>query len=690
MRHGNLARRLGVLLLGWASFSWGGAPGAGDRNLPLVLKYPSGAFQAGGGRILDVTKPPFNARGDGITDDTRALIAAYNHVADRLRSGRDGWNYGTGCILYLPKGTYLVSNTVIYDGPRIAYGDGDPSVRGISKVRFVGEDRRNTIIRLKDNATGFGPGAAKPVLAFQKGYEDGSGNNIPALNLLRNLTVHTGSGNPGAVGVVFLGANVSGIGGLTVVSGDRLGRIGLSFPTYSVQGHYKDITIDGFEVGIQVTPLAEDNPVLEYVTLRNQRTAAVLVERGSPCLRRVLSRNRVPALRMSRPGSQVVLLDSELRGGAPDAPAIEILESGVQLFARSVAVEGYGQTIRRKNVPELTGSITEWMSSRVFSLWAPREPRSMNLTVVESPILDIPEDTSLWANPEAYTGDDAERLQKAMNSGKPAVFLPKEEYNLSRPVLIPASVRYVDAMFGRIEGILRVSEASSSLLGIEHANAGAVLEQGAARPVALSHTRGIAYRNRQAQEVRVHLEGAVDVGSGEDFCNRGVAIHGRSINNEDKGRANFLVNGGRLWTLGFKTEGHQPSFLARNGGVLEVLGGYRNETTSDAGLPMVLNDNANVSFIGYTNMASVYQQGVWEIRNGESRKMGREEFPHRDGYDRDFYIPLYVGYAQPEYPLPLPLVSARKGSPLRSALSGIPDFRGRDAKGRKTSRAEPR
>jgi len=44
----------------------------GDRHPAVNLVYPEAAFMhAGkGGRLVDVTKPPFNAKGDGKTDDT--------------------------------------------------------------------------------------------------------------------------------------------------------------------------------------------------------------------------------------------------------------------------------------------------------------------------------------------------------------------------------------------------------------------------------------------------------------------------------------------------------------------------------------------------------------------------------------------------------------------------------------------
>ena len=120
----------------------------GDRNLPIDRTYPPEAFYhcGKGGRVLDVTKPPFNAKGDGTTDDTRALKAAMRFVRDHyeLIHGPD-FAYcekqnDRNWTIYLPDGVYLVSDTVCQGWPAQAIN----ILKGWSHIQTVEVRSPNT------------------------------------------------------------------------------------------------------------------------------------------------------------------------------------------------------------------------------------------------------------------------------------------------------------------------------------------------------------------------------------------------------------------------------------------------------------------------------------------------------------------------------------------------------------------
>lgn len=624
----------------------------GDRNVPVDMVFPAKAFAEQGGRFYDLTRAPFNAKGDGKTDNTAAFVAMMDFVRDRVRAARakSGELGTTSLYMYLPNGTYLVSDSLVHSGD---------CPGGFAFLRLIGQDRRKTVIRLRDNAPGFGAGTRKPLLTWSKDPAKHQGN-VAWGNELRNLTLDTGRGNPGAVGLVFLGANACAIDNLTIQSGDGLGAIGLWFPTWSVQGHFTDITIKGFDAGISCDHAAESNPALEHITLIGQREVGLRVVGSSPSVRDLLSANAVPAVSVEGRSAQLVLVDSELGRGDPGNAAIAIREAGSPVFLRNVQVSGYGQGVAGA---VKAGLIAEWSSHALASSGAATPKRSMDLPVEDSPPPWWEPDLARWATPEDFAGDDRSRIQAALDSGKPAVAFPKKDYCADRPVglRIPASVRQIDLMDAAVWAGFDIDQASDQPLWIDHPGGRMTFNLKARRTVIVRG--GVTRWECTASEPTVaHLQALCLDGKLARFCPPQHRIYARSINNEVKDKPNFNIDGGLLWTLGFKTEGPAESFLVRHGGICEVLGGYRNQTMTDGGRPMLWNDGGNVSFIGYSSMIRTYEQAVWSGVGAELRKLAKGEFPARPYAQGNYYVPLFVHFDPAAVPAP-PVHALAKAKP---------------------------
>ncbi len=603
----------------------------------MNIVFPPAAFSDKGGPVVDITKPPYSAKGDGQSDDTAAFVAAFEYVQDLNEAKKPP------VIIYVPNGTYLVSDTLARKTRLKVPAD--------FNYRLVGQDRTKTVIRLKDNTPGFGEGAEKPVITCNPSNA-GNGGMMWG-HQLRNLTIDTGSGNPGAIGVIWRGANATVAENLTIRSGDGAGAIGFDFREWCVQGHFCDLTVEGFQIGIRTRQPAETHPVIEYVTLKNQRKTAIEIDRSTPSLRRVASTNTVPAIRIVGPGSQCVLVDSQLLGGDAANAAIELVDSKTsQLFVRDTKVAGYGTAIQVDGAPAVQGDVTEWLSGKVFSFNADAKAKTLRLPVQEAVLVPWESDPANWANPDDFEGNDVEKIQAALNSGKPAILFPRTFVLPPGTTLsVPASVRQMEFfnLDHKFQGGFRLTEPSPTPLWVNNPGDRVGFTIAAKRDL---HARNGTFTSRVETEepVAVHAQAICRYQGGwfDQFCPPNATVYGRSINEEnwhDDPTPNWTVNGGTMWVLGFKTEGQNPAFHVKNKGRLEVLGGYVNFAgKAQRQNPDVINEESEVSYIGTNFMSRTHWLGIEEVRDGFAKRFENKDFPRRNtGQPNNYFVPLYVG-----------------------------------------------
>ncbi len=667
---------------------------AGDRHPAINCVYPPESFfhNNQGGTLLDITRAPFNAKGDGVTDDTQAFVRAYDFVLreqDKIgysatamlntnpknfAQNTEGYpsdgpskSNDASFIIYIPNGTYLVSDTIIYSMPDrtpskrrdiFLRGNGTPMEQNtgwerVIWIRFVGQERDKTVIKLKDNAPGYGAGEDKAVVAYGKsGF-----NNRKAVNALRNLTVDTGKGNAGAVAVDFTGANVAQIRNVTLRSGDGSGSAGLLMKRPPVIGYHSDITVEGFDYGMVSRVGHATAPIFEWVTLRGQNRAGVLLEeqgddgqghgQATLAMRHVRSEGAAPAAQLKVDGGHLVLLDSQL-STTGTAPAVDLKQG--QLFLANVttnakvAVETHDEDALKSN-----GEVKLYVSGQTVA--GDTDTKLARMAVQEAPTDSWPQSPDEWATPAQFGAkadgvtDDTPAIQAALNSGKPYVFLTQGNYVTSAPVKIPASVRHINGMFrynSKLE--FEVSENSDAPL-IFSDTFGSDVRHDAKRPLLLDMAMAQYSNTRKAAGSTLYL-----LNGSYPSVKRNPAkvnVFAWSLNNEGKGLP-VVFDRTRTWVLGMKTE-RGPVLNATGGSRVEIYGatiGVR------PGTPAIRVENSQLVLIANSSAGDWPSDkiAIEEVQGGKETQIKVSELPLREkGATKEEtplrIIPFYVSGA---------------------------------------------
>lgn len=665
-------------------------PRIGARDKSENIIYPSGAEA-----VIDVTKAPYYADNTGAKDCTAALNRAYDDVMKKildalsetvelkkrnpnLKLSREGTGKvvlfprvpTTSDILYFPNGTYTVSDTILYSFENLRNTLNNELSR---QIHFQGQSQAGTIIKLRDNAKGFVAGAQKPVISFMRGAQ----SNVAMSNTFENITINTGAGNHGAIGLMFHASNTGAVRNVTIKSGDpdRVGYVGLGIMKNKPMGYIKHVTIEGFDYGIWVSDYMLCT-VYEHITLMKQKIAGFRIVDNPVSVRKVKSDNAVPAFQVVGARGHLVLTDGELNGGTKATPAID-LQNGF-LFARNVTTSGYGHALKRAGAVDVHQgrSIAEYSSHGAQSLFGPQKSTSLNLPVEETPRVPWEQDLTQWASVNDYGAkgdghtDDTRAIQAAMNSGKSTVYFQPGRYLIDNTVSIPPSVRrvnfmYVDLVAGerlkrmKDKGAFKVVGNSTGPLIIEDLFAWEeffgdfyLVDHASRRTLVMSdiHLQAAAAYRNSVSGGKIYLENICtvdDEGEGNGFTFTGQKVWARQLDAE---RANpqVLNNHSALWVLGFKTESTGVAFETKYRGKTEVLGGVINNYSPlvPPGRAAIINNESDVTFISTTNGRSdaghYFQDMVKETRNGVTKKLNWRDVPRR--YDNQSVVPLYVGY----------------------------------------------
>ena len=669
--------------------------------------------------VIDVTKPPYNADNTGKTDCTKALCRVFDDIcgeykANLLKSkekleamedpnalitfeirkvnGKHNVVFAEDVplkkIIYFPNGTYLVSDTISYSIEEFRNMLFDlPYMEMNTLLRIKGESRDGVIIKLKDNCKGFEHGNDRPVISF-----DQSGtSNIAMSNMVEDITVNIGKGNPGATGIRYFANNTGAVRNVKIISEDPefRGNTGFSVTQkYVSAGLVKNLEVIGFNYGIKVTSMLL-NICFENIALKNQKRAGFYTMDTVVAIRNLKSQNTVPALYLEGTASFVSLVDATLLGGHPAEAAIR--QKWGQLYLRNIKCDGY-ELLKDGGCyanPIVGNYLEEYCAGGPVTLFD-NDKKSINL-----PIENTPE--TGWENPEKWVSvnsfgakgdgitDDTEAIRAAMNSGASTVYFDAGKYLIDGVIEIPETVNRVNFMFcdlisgkniasSKRTGVFKVVGESETPLVIEDLIAFeqfygfcTFIEHASKRTLILSdlQTQAISMYFNSVKGGKVFIENVGNTMGGvpgagvrteplpfEDkfpysrevpsFEFNGQTVFAWHLNPE-RSLHEVVNNGGKVWVHGCKTEEEGTAFETFDGGSTEVTG-FIAAVGLNKEYPLVLNDNSNVSFFGTTFCMNVNQRWpimVKEIRNGEEKIIRDTDMPFH--YINNHFLPLYVG-----------------------------------------------
>lgn len=578
--------------------------------------YPASEY------VVDVTKPPYSAKADGVSDDTEPLQRALNENVGRHR------------ILFFPRGTYLVSATLKW--PKKFDGHDN---WGMTFLR--GESRDASVLRLRD---GVFTDARKPGAIMWCG---GFGSADWFHNYVENLSFDVGAGNPGAVGLQFYSNNSGAVRDCRFVAGAGSGQTGLDLAHRDMNGPLlvRNCEVIGFRRGI-ATAHSVNGQVFENLVLRKQTEVGFLNEGQSISIRGFESESAVTAL--SSYGT-LCLLEAKLTGNGDAAgkPAIVNFNGG-RIFLRDVKTSGYRRALGdvshtpdsgaayRIAGPDKPGSlgpgIAEYCSHPAATAF-PSPPQSLRLPVKETP--DVPaDDPGTWANAVDFgadpTGkaDSAAAIQRAIDSGATTVFLPGH-YVLKSTVLLRGKLRRVVGTGGMIDYAaqakpdFRLVDGEAPVVVMEHfGSIQGGMEVDSRRTLVLRSVSDCNLTSTaRAEGAEWFFEDVVT----HHLALRKQKLWARQLNVENQG-AHLLNDAGDVWVLGYKTERGGTLLDTRGGGRSEILGGFSYTTTAGKLAPMFVNADSSV----WTFFSEVCYNGdpfavrVSESRGGETRTLGKE------------------------------------------------------------------
>jgi glucan 1,3-beta-glucosidase len=403
----------------------------------------------------------FGATGDGKIDDTAAIQAAINFGVGSVQQKLPA-------LVYFPPGRYLVSDTlVMYYHTHLT---GSLSAAAGCRATLV----------LANSAPGFGDASrAKPVLVTDNGFnrntssspwwEDSTDKNMLFYAQVHHLDFVLGTGNQGAVGILWAVAQQTSLRDISVAAGDSVAGIDVGFSQnfgYALHGGHMScggggtvngVTVSGGQYGVRVSA---SQWYLDQIKTTGQSVAGVLVDQAWAVVLLGVQASHAPiGLLLLGAGENIQLLSSFFGPAIGNGSAV-VPRQGVkagQLLLSNVSTTTDVEFLVDRLLAAGNNSRTWYLSGQIYDSGRPRAgsqpqngggfldtfhppPEATNIPLRARPTL-----TDLLTPPVNArsccgakgdgASDDTQALQRAINSHS-RVFLPNGKYVISDTITL--------------------------------------------------------------------------------------------------------------------------------------------------------------------------------------------------------------------------------------------------------------